>query len=107
MYGKDARGGVKPFAMRLVNSAQGTVLSPLLVAPANLAESAAAHIEGGKAAGGDDEEDKAAADTPAAQTEHGFWSAKPIWSSEGASTGTSLVIMCSNAQCLAQWGYAS
>lgn len=95
MYGKDARGNVKPHALRLVLDPRGTALCPLLVAPPNLADPAVAYSEGERPSGAADEDTAdaaaAAADGGASsQTEHGFWSAKPIWSSESASTGAPL-----------------
>ena len=90
IYGKDARGNVKPHALRLLPSQQGTTLSPLLVAPPNLAEPAVAPSDGIGLLGGGDVDDHVAADGSTGQTEH--WSAKPIWSSEGCSTGVALVI---------------
>ena len=89
VYGKDARGNVKPHALRLVLDPRGSALCPLLVAPANLADPRAAHPEGARPPGGGpaDDDKAAATDGSSSQTEHGFWSAKPIWSSESAFTG--------------------
>ena len=87
IYGKDARGNVKPHALRLVSNAQGTSLTPLLVAPPNMAEPTVELADDAATADGGGDDDTAA-EGGSRQTEHGFWSAKPIWSSESGSTGT-------------------
>ena len=84
LFAKDARGNVTPHAFRLQQDASGTVLSPLLVAPANLADPArmAAKPSDLRADGG--EESQAGSGNAEAATEHGFWSANAsTWSPDG------------------------
>ena len=88
LFARDARGNVKPHALRLQRNASGTVLSPLLVVPTNLADPARMAAkptslrgdvgEGSSQMEGTDE---------AAQTEHGFWPADATWSSDGSLPG--------------------
>ena len=88
IFAKDARGNVKPHALRLQSDTSGTVLSPLLVAPANLADSAgmAAKPSSLRADAGE-EQSQADGGEYAAHTEHGFWSSSSTWSAEGNLAG--------------------
>ena len=87
LFAKDARGNVKPHALRLQCDANGTVLSPLLVAPANIADPAgmAGNLTSLQAVAG--EEAQADSGETAVVTEHGFWSADATWSPDGNLAG--------------------
>ena len=87
LFAKDARGNVKPHALRLQCDANGTVLSPLLVAPANVADTAgmAGNLTSLQTVVG--EETQADSSDSANAAEHGFWSANATWSPEGNLAG--------------------
>jgi len=87
LFAKDARGNVKPHALRLQCDANGTVLSPLLVAPANVADTGgmAGNVTSLQTVAGEDTQ--ADSGEPANPTEHGFWSANATWSPDGNLAG--------------------
>ena len=88
LFVRDARGNVKPHALRLQHDASGTVLSPLLVVPTNLADAAGMAAESTSLRhNANDGQSRLEGNDDTAQREHGFWPANAAWSPDRSLAG--------------------